>query len=100
RGDDLKHPTIVEMADKYEKTPAQICLKWQIQREVIVIPKAKSFEHIKDNFDVFDWEISEEDMEKMIRTASGLAPLWENVYGPSWKEKVTPELLRSLYSKM
>ncbi len=44
--------------------------------------------------------LSEEDMEKMIRTASGLAPLWENVYGPSWKEKVTPELLRSLYSKM
>lgn len=44
--------------------------------------------------------LSEADMEKMIRTASGLAPLWENVYGPSWKEKVTPELLRSLYSKM
>jgi len=45
-------------------------------------------------------DLSEEDMDKMIRTASGLAPLWENVYGPSWKEKVTPELLRDLYSKM
>jgi 3-deoxy-alpha-D-manno-octulosonate 8-oxidase len=45
-------------------------------------------------------DLSEADMDKMIRTASGLAPLWENVYGPSWKEKVTPELLRSLYSKM
>lgn len=45
-------------------------------------------------------DLSEEDMDKMIRTASGLAPLWENVYGPSWQEHVTPELLRSLYSKM
>jgi 3-deoxy-alpha-D-manno-octulosonate 8-oxidase len=45
-------------------------------------------------------DLSEADMDKMIRTASGLAPLWENVYGPSWQEKVTPELLRDLYSKM
>jgi 3-deoxy-alpha-D-manno-octulosonate 8-oxidase len=45
-------------------------------------------------------DLSEEDMDKMIRVASGLAPLWENVFGPSWQEKVTPELLRSLYAKM
>lgn len=45
-------------------------------------------------------DMSEEDMDKMIQVASGLAPLWENVYGSSWKEKVTPELLRSLYLKM
>ena len=45
-------------------------------------------------------DLSEEDMDKMIRTASGLAPLWENVYGADWQEKVTPELLRGLYSKM
>lgn len=45
-------------------------------------------------------DMSEEDMNKMIQVASGLAPLWENVYGPDWKEKVTPELLRSLYLKM
>lgn len=45
-------------------------------------------------------DMSEEDMNKMIQVASGLAPLWDNVYGPSWKEKVTPELLRSLYEKM
>ena len=45
-------------------------------------------------------DLSEADMDKMIRTASGLAPLWENVYGANWKEKVTPELLRDLYSKM
>lgn len=45
-------------------------------------------------------DVSEEQMEKMIRTSQGLAPLWDNVYGPSWKEKVTPELLRGLFSRM
>ncbi|MGC9385441.1 MAG: iron-containing alcohol dehydrogenase family protein [Hydrogenovibrio sp.] len=45
-------------------------------------------------------DLSEEQMDKMIQVASGLAPLWDNVYGPNWKEKVTPELLRSLYLKM
>ncbi|HBQ44821.1 MAG TPA: alcohol dehydrogenase [Thiomicrospira sp.] len=44
--------------------------------------------------------ISEEQMQKMIQVSSGLAPLWDNVYGPDWQEKVTPELLRSLFSKM
>ncbi|MDX1347922.1 MAG: iron-containing alcohol dehydrogenase family protein [Thiomicrorhabdus chilensis] len=44
--------------------------------------------------------MSEADMEKMIKVASGLAPLWENVYGTDWQEHVTPELLRSLYEKM
>ncbi|MBD3755540.1 MAG: iron-containing alcohol dehydrogenase [Gammaproteobacteria bacterium] len=45
-------------------------------------------------------DLSEEDMNKMIKVASGLAPLWENVYGPDWQTHVTPELLRSLYNKM
>ncbi len=44
--------------------------------------------------------LSEADMNKMIRTALGLAPLWENVFGPHWKEQVTPERLRELYSRM
>ncbi|MDG6774305.1 iron-containing alcohol dehydrogenase family protein [Thiomicrorhabdus sp. ZW0627] len=45
-------------------------------------------------------DMSEADMDKMIKVASGLAPLWENVYGPDWQTHVTPEKLRSLYEKM
>ncbi|WP_373018400.1 iron-containing alcohol dehydrogenase family protein [Thiomicrorhabdus sp.] len=45
-------------------------------------------------------DMSEADMDKMIKVASGLAPLWENVYGPDWQTHVTPEMLRSLYEKM
>ena len=45
-------------------------------------------------------DLTEAEMDKMIQVSSGMAPLWDNVYGPDWKEKVTPELLRSLYLKM
>lgn len=45
-------------------------------------------------------DLTEEQMKQMIQVSSGLAPLWDNVYGPSWKEKVTPELLRSLFERM
>lgn len=45
-------------------------------------------------------DLTDAEMDKMIQVSSGMAPLWDNVYGPEWKEKVTPELLRSLYLKM
>ncbi|MDX1795413.1 MAG: iron-containing alcohol dehydrogenase family protein [Hydrogenovibrio sp.] len=44
--------------------------------------------------------LTDEQMDKMIQVCSGMAPLWDNVYGPDWQEKVTPELLRGLYEKM
>jgi 3-deoxy-alpha-D-manno-octulosonate 8-oxidase len=45
-------------------------------------------------------DLSDAEMDKMIQVASGLAPLWDNVYGPDWQNNVTPELLRGLYEKM
>ena len=44
--------------------------------------------------------MSGDDMSKMIKVAQGLAPLWENVYGPDWKQEVTAEKLESLYRRM
>lgn len=44
--------------------------------------------------------MSEDKMQKMMRVSSGLAPLWDNVYGPDWQQQVTPALLRSLFEKM
>ena len=53
------------LAEKYGKTPAQLVLRWGLQRNTVVIPKTSKAERLKENFEVFDFEISGEDMEKM-----------------------------------
>lgn len=50
------------LARKYDKTVAQIILKWLIQQNISIIPKSTSYEHLKENIDLFNFEISEEDI--------------------------------------
>lgn len=51
-----------KLSEKYHKTKAQIILKWHIKMGFIVIPGSKNVEHIKDNFDIFDFELTTDDM--------------------------------------
>ena len=55
----------METGAKYGKTTAQIMLRWNIQRGVVVIPKSVHYEHMVENFDVFDFALSNGDMEKI-----------------------------------
>ncbi len=59
--------TIVELAKKYDKTPAQIILRWDIDTNVITIPKSINRERIKENADIFDFQLTEEDIERLNR---------------------------------
>jgi len=61
----LNDPDIKQLAKKYSKTTSQITLRWLIQKDIIVIPKATSEKNIKENFEIFDFQINEEDMKKM-----------------------------------
>ena len=61
----LEEPLFAELAKKYGKTNAQIILRWHIQDGNIVIPGSKNPAHIKDNFDLFDFSLTEEEMEKI-----------------------------------
>jgi diketogulonate reductase-like aldo/keto reductase len=65
RGELLREKTIKEIADKYNRTPAQICIRWSLQKGVVVIPKASSENHLNENLDIFDWAISEEDVKRL-----------------------------------
>lgn len=52
-----------EIADKYHKTPAQIALRWNIERGVIVIPKSTHIERIRENLDIWDFSLTKEEVE-------------------------------------
>ena len=58
---------IGHIAAKYGKTPAQVMLRWNIQRGVVVIPKSTHIERMKENFDVFDFDLTNEDMQAIGR---------------------------------
>lgn len=62
RGNMFANSVLGEIGKKYNKTIAQIILRWHIQRGVVVIPKTTHTERMKENFDVFDFSLSDEDM--------------------------------------
>ena len=63
QGKVLDDPTITEIAARYGKTPAQVVLRWQIERGDIVFPKSVTPARIRENIDIFDFELSGEDVE-------------------------------------
>lgn len=58
--------TLVGIGRKYDKTAAQVILRWLIQRQIVVLCKSTHKERIAENFDVFDFELSDEDMDEII----------------------------------
>lgn len=64
-GDVLNSEEIKEIADQYGKTPAQVIIRWHLQYNNIVIPKSVTPSRIEENFDVFGFGLSEEDMKKI-----------------------------------
>ncbi|WP_068776702.1 aldo/keto reductase [Paenibacillus sp. FJAT-26967] len=65
QGQLLNNPLLIEIGEKHGKNPAQIILRWDLQNEVVTIPKSVTPERIAQNADVFDFELSSEDMERI-----------------------------------
>lgn len=59
------HPVLTEIGAKYGKSAAQVALRWNIQRGVVVIPKSTHRERMEQNFDVWNFELTDEDMSKI-----------------------------------
>lgn len=71
QGSLLEHPTLVGLAEAHGKTPAQVLIRWHIQIGNIVIPKSVNPERIVSNFDVFDFELSQQDLESIASLEDG-----------------------------
>jgi len=62
RAERLEHETLVNLAERCGKTPAQIIIRWNLQKGVVPLPKANELAHLQENLDVFDFELTAEDM--------------------------------------
>ena len=77
RGERLKHPRIGSLAEKYSKTPAQLMIRWGIQHGLVVIPKSTREERIRENGQVFDFDISDDDMRTLDSLNEDLRLNWD-----------------------
>ena len=66
-GEVLEEQVIVDIAEKYNKTPAQVTLRWHIEENSILIPKSVTPSRMKENIDVFDFSLTEEEMTIIAR---------------------------------
>ncbi|MGI8316323.1 aldo/keto reductase [Halobacillus mangrovi] len=70
-GEVLKNETIQSIAKNHGKTPAQVIIRWHLQNDTIVIPKSVTPSRIEENFDVFDFELTGEDMQAINKLDRG-----------------------------
>lgn len=61
----LTNPTMIQIADKYQKTPAQVCLRWVLQQGILPLPKSVHKERMISNQNIFNFELTDEDMRKI-----------------------------------
>jgi 2,5-diketo-D-gluconate reductase A len=73
KGEVLDDPVVTEVAERVGRTPAQVVLRWHIQRGNIVFPKSVTPERIRENFEIFDFELEPGDIEKIARLDRGEA---------------------------
>ncbi len=65
RGEIVHHELLKEVAEKYGMTPAQVALRWLMQKGIFVIPKATSFDHLHENFDSLEFTLESKDIAKI-----------------------------------
>lgn len=71
RNNFFKTPELIEIGKKHGKTPAQVALRFLLQSDVVVIPKSVHEERMKENIDVFDFELSADEMKTLEALDTG-----------------------------
>lgn len=79
----LDDPVLVEIAEKHDVMPAQVALRWAVEKDVVVLPKSTNPDHIRSNFELFDWSLDAGDVERIDQLDRQ-----ENVYMIDWDDDV------------
>ena len=89
RGGLFQNEVLAAIGAKYGKSPAQVMLRWHIQRGVVVIPKSTHFERMVENFNVFDFALTDEDMDSIAALDKKQSSFFSH-YDPSPSISVWP----------
>lgn len=73
RNEMFEEPDVLSFAEKYGKTPAQILLRFLIQKDIVIIPRSKTPERIRENIDIFDFTLEAQEMTKLEALDKGIA---------------------------
>jgi 2,5-diketo-D-gluconate reductase B len=76
--------TLARIGRKYRKTAAQICLRWLVQQNVCAIPRTSRIERLSENIDIFDFELSDDEMLEISGMASTGGRLTDFGFAPKW----------------
>ncbi len=82
RGQKLDDPPLVALAERHGKTPAQILIRWYLQQNIVVIPKSSNAKRIQENANVFDFELTDEDMKNLGSLNENLRLCWDPATAP------------------
>jgi diketogulonate reductase-like aldo/keto reductase len=77
RGLRLRHPTIVRVAERVKRSPAQILLRWSLQHDLVTLPKSTHAARIAENAALFDFELGADDMRELDALEEGLVTGWD-----------------------
>ncbi|MBR0752758.1 aldo/keto reductase [Bradyrhizobium jicamae] len=75
---------LARIGDRYRKTAAQVCLRWLVQQNVSAIPRTSRLERLQENLNIFDFELSEEDMREISAMGSASGRLTDFGFAPKW----------------
>jgi 2,5-diketo-D-gluconate reductase B len=76
--------TLLRIGRDHRKSPAQICLRWLVQQNVSAIPRTSRVERLSENIDIFDFELSEQEMGEISALASAKGRLTDFGFAPKW----------------
>jgi diketogulonate reductase-like aldo/keto reductase len=75
---------LVRLGAKYGKTAAQVCLRWLVQQNVAAIPRTSRIERLSENIEIFDFELSDDDMRQISAMANAKGRLTDYGFAPKW----------------